>query len=176
MLTSKVQNLWQLTFHKADIIWSPYIIKWWIACQRVTNSEWLPPLQPWELQYCKNGKKWLHPLPKNSKENTSMLVNTETHFDYLTSISINPRGRQSYSQRWMEIRIWATEFHLYCNFWLSLINAKIFRSDFSFQWLCVMCLNRTSSNLIRCKLRKYLSYLSRVSDDTLLLYWKVNIC
>lgn len=56
------------------------------------------------------------------------------------------------------------------------INVKTLRSDFSFQCLCVMCLDHTSSNLIRCKLRKYLSYLSRVSDDTLLLYSKVNIC
>lgn len=32
---------------------------------------------------------------KNSKENISMLVNTETNFEYLTRISINPWGKQS---------------------------------------------------------------------------------
>lgn len=39
-------------------------------------------------------KKLLHSMLKNSKENISMLVNTETNFEYLTSISINPRVRQ----------------------------------------------------------------------------------
>lgn len=42
--------------------------------------------------------------------------------------------------------------------------------------VCVMCFNYILFNLIRCKLRKYLSYLLRVLDDILLLYLKVNIC
>lgn len=43
----------------------------------------------------KIGKRILHSMQKNSKENISMLVNTETNFEYLTSISVNPRVRQS---------------------------------------------------------------------------------
>lgn len=113
-------------------------------------------------------KKILHFMLKNSEENICMLVNTEMNFKYLTSLSINPRVRQSVLTE-MKTKLWATEFHLYSNFLLFLKNAEIFRSNFSFQWLCAMCLNHTSNNLIRFKLRKYLSYLSRVSDDTLLL-------
>lgn len=45
-------------------------------------------LQKWK-------KKLLHSTLKNSKENISMLVNTETNSAYLAGISINPRVRQS---------------------------------------------------------------------------------
>lgn len=79
ILTSKAQNLCQLTFHKTDILWPLCIIRWWIACQKVTNRECLPLLQWWELRYCKNGKKWLYLTPEISKENVSMLANTETN-------------------------------------------------------------------------------------------------
>lgn len=55
-LTSKAQNPGQLTFHKTDIVWSSYIIKWWIACQKVTNRECLSLLKVWEIDSCRNGE------------------------------------------------------------------------------------------------------------------------